>query len=425
MADIAKSLNCSVTPIRSGILRAGGCIKSKGNAQAGKSRQFTPEQCDEVVRRYQSGETQNAIARHFGCSAQPVFNVLVARGIQLRTARETQQLFRSDLMSDAQIASAVALYKSGLSVRKVAAELGVTPTQLGYKLRDLKVTRSHATAAKQADHKPAITDDQAVECWLRHQMGISLQQLGRELGVGADTVKAAIKRIKGKTRSRQEASELMRRDITGQTFGKLTAIRRTGRAVWGKQAVWEFRCECGTVTEIAMDSVVKGNTQSCGCITQGESSVGSYLRGNFHKPDCAAEFYVYGLRNYPGHIKPGIDSTGRRAISSEGEYGDKLLSIELTRFDAVLLEQAVLTETRLMAHCPDELVERKWAGSTEVRRMDADALINIAVELHEQFLELGRWEFALRFVPLTRAQVRQIEALLTEDSVSQGKPADS
>ena len=115
--------------------------------------------------------------------------------------------------------------------------------------------------------------------------------------------------------------------------------------------------------------------------------------------------------NYPGLVKPGIDSTGRRKIGSQGEYGEKLLSIEGSRADVYLLEQAVLTETRLLAFCPQGLSDKRWAGATEVRRMDADHLIKIASELHEMPLEMGRWEFALQFAPMTEQQRQQVATL--------------
>lgn len=49
------------------------------------------------------------------------------------------------------------------------------------------------------------------------------------------------------------------RDITGQTFGNLTAIE----PVDGK---WLFQCNCGNKKIIALNDVVSGRTQSCGCL---------------------------------------------------------------------------------------------------------------------------------------------------------------
>jgi hypothetical protein len=62
-----------------------------------------------------------------------------------------------------------------------------------------------------------------------------------------------------------------RKDITGQTFGKLTALHYTHPITvhYGKgrysRTFWQFRCSCGKLKIISMASVVHGKTKSCGC----------------------------------------------------------------------------------------------------------------------------------------------------------------
>jgi hypothetical protein len=53
-------------------------------------------------------------------------------------------------------------------------------------------------------------------------------------------------------------------EVAGQTFGKLTAIRRVGFTTTRK-AVWEFSCACGNAHVTVLDLVLSGNTTSCGC----------------------------------------------------------------------------------------------------------------------------------------------------------------
>ena len=53
-------------------------------------------------------------------------------------------------------------------------------------------------------------------------------------------------------------------DISGNTYGRLTAVKRAPNV--GKRTFWEFLCACGN-THIADASTVKlGGTQSCGCL---------------------------------------------------------------------------------------------------------------------------------------------------------------
>ena len=54
------------------------------------------------------------------------------------------------------------------------------------------------------------------------------------------------------------------RDLTGQRFGRLVAIKENGRTKQG-QAMWLCRCDCGNVKSIASSSLVGGLTKSCGC----------------------------------------------------------------------------------------------------------------------------------------------------------------
>jgi hypothetical protein len=56
-------------------------------------------------------------------------------------------------------------------------------------------------------------------------------------------------------------------DITGEKFGKLTAIKPVGNNKTG-QRIWLCQCECGNEKEVLMGSLRSGNTSSCGCIAR-------------------------------------------------------------------------------------------------------------------------------------------------------------
>src|SRR5215471_16868621 len=55
------------------------------------------------------------------------------------------------------------------------------------------------------------------------------------------------------------------KDITGQQFGRLTALKSMRRANQGN-FIWLCRCNCGREKEIVGSSLVYGNTRSCGCL---------------------------------------------------------------------------------------------------------------------------------------------------------------
>ena len=57
------------------------------------------------------------------------------------------------------------------------------------------------------------------------------------------------------------------KDITGERFGKLTALRPTGQKV-GTNVVWLCQCDCGELTKVNTSNLRTGNVLSCGCIAQ-------------------------------------------------------------------------------------------------------------------------------------------------------------
>lgn len=54
-------------------------------------------------------------------------------------------------------------------------------------------------------------------------------------------------------------------DLTGQKFGRLTAIKIVGKT---KQhsIIWECRCDCGNITNVVTGDLKSGHTKSCGCL---------------------------------------------------------------------------------------------------------------------------------------------------------------
>lgn len=53
-------------------------------------------------------------------------------------------------------------------------------------------------------------------------------------------------------------------DISGQTFGRLTAIRRVPTDNY--RTKWLCRCKCGVEKEIRLSHLRSGRSRSCGCL---------------------------------------------------------------------------------------------------------------------------------------------------------------
>ena len=56
------------------------------------------------------------------------------------------------------------------------------------------------------------------------------------------------------------------KDITGNTYGYLTALRPTQERR-RTNVVWECRCKCGNIVKVSCTYLVQGKTTSCGCRT--------------------------------------------------------------------------------------------------------------------------------------------------------------
>lgn len=54
------------------------------------------------------------------------------------------------------------------------------------------------------------------------------------------------------------------KNLIGQTFGRLTVIKRNGTK--GSRALWRCRCACGKYTDVRSIDLLSGNTKSCGCL---------------------------------------------------------------------------------------------------------------------------------------------------------------
>ncbi len=66
------------------------------------------------------------------------------------------------------------------------------------------------------------------------------------------------------------------RDLTGQKFNRLTAIKLVGRK--NLQTIWECQCDCGNVIQVVSQNLTRGNTKSCGCLYKEHSKKLGELR---------------------------------------------------------------------------------------------------------------------------------------------------
>lgn len=69
----------------------------------------------------------------------------------------------------------------------------------------------------------------------------------------------------------------MRLDLTGQRFGRLTAISRSDKdyitpSTGKHHSLWICQCDCGNITTVSIGQLRSGGTKSCGCLQRQRSA---------------------------------------------------------------------------------------------------------------------------------------------------------
>ena len=78
----------------------------------------------------------------------------------------------------------------------------------------------------------------------------------------------------------------MKRDLTGQRFGRITALEDTGkRTKPGNNAIWLCRCDCGKLFEVRSSNLTttKRPQKSCGCTKWQDISMANSTHGGSKK----------------------------------------------------------------------------------------------------------------------------------------------
>ena len=71
------------------------------------------------------------------------------------------------------------------------------------------------------------------------------------------------KRTNGSAEIRQK--NYAYKDVTGEKFGRLTALYVAKRYDRGGSVIWHCRCDCGNEVDVSYNSLMYSNLKSCGC----------------------------------------------------------------------------------------------------------------------------------------------------------------
>lgn len=137
-----------------------------------------------------------------------------------------------------------------------------------------------------------------------------------------------------------------RTDLTGQRFGRLTAVERKGMATNSKKAVWRFNCECGNTSEQTADNVLSGNTQSCGCV-----GLASRIK---HGKSQTLEYHRAANRKWAAeNPAKAIANANKRRADFRQRIPNWLTEEHWDQINAFYLRAAELTKETGIPHCVD------------------------------------------------------------------------
>jgi hypothetical protein len=176
----------------------------------------------------------------------------------------------------------------------------------------------------------------------------------------------------------------------------------------GANRIHQYRCLDHDEIHPAIPSVVLrgGGLYCCRIANNQFDSLEKAIDGQLRAADNEEWLYIYAMKRYPDLVKIGI-SNNPAARAGDIEYGDQICSwLFEERVDAYIVKQSIHRQTVSSAKLPEDLA--LWKGGLEIRQLDHREVEDIAQFYVDEFYELGRWEFALAYAPLTERQKRKI-----------------
>lgn len=119
--------------------------------------------------------------------------------------------------------------------------------------------------------------------------------------------------------------ERQTKDITGQRFGRLTAMKPTEKRDNG-YIVWKCICDCGKETYVNSHNLIRKNTFSCGCLNSEQAKDNAFKNlSEFHKENFVAGTRIDCINNNKLNKN---NTTGYKGVHLRKKDGKYIAQIE-------------------------------------------------------------------------------------------------
>ena len=350
-----------------------------------RRRKISNNKNESIALAYKSGRTLESLASEYEVGRDAIKRAVLEEDVQIRPPAFVHTL------TNEQQNELAKLYKNGMNTVELGEKFGIYDTTVGDYLNKMGIERRQGK----------LSNDQKKEVLKRYEDGESSVDLGRSFEVSPSLI---LRVIDASNIDKRELGETQR-----QKSEKLVDINDIShRYINGESSISIARDYELTSTTIRGILKRKGIEIREGGVG-GDSMLHIFNQtGNFTKT-IETYFYIYSIKDHPHLLKPGITNNKRvRENESKGIYTEELFSVLLSsREEAYFLEQAILEETSAYEERPDDLSEINFGGISELRKMSQDELIDVYEFYRNQIDELGIWDFAATYVPMTDTEKKE------------------
>lgn len=151
-----------------------------------------------------------------------------------------------------------------------------------------------------------------------------------------------------------------KRDLTGFSSGRLTALRKVG-SDRHKNSIWECRCSCGNIVNIRMGALTTGTQKSCGCFHSERSTVVHRRHGFAGRSQYNPEYEAFI------HAKNRCTNPQNAKFKDYGGRGIQFRMVSVTELiaDIGLRPSPELTLDRMNNNGHYEVGNLRWATRKE------------------------------------------------------------